>query len=59
MTQEQRSRKVSALARLEKQLQSGVKTTKGTMNEKTPLSEKDIKRIKGEIVKLSKKIKNV
>lgn len=52
-------RQVSALERLEKQLQSGVKPEKlegqGT-SLNVPLSEKDVKRIKGEIQTLKSRI---
>ncbi len=50
-------RQQKALARLEAQLKSGVKTKKGTRNETEPLTEKDIKRIKSEIAKLKDNIK--
>lgn len=46
-------RKKSALARLQTQLESGVKTQKKSVK-KTPLTESDKKRIEKEIVILSK-----
>lgn len=45
-----------ALKRLEAQLASGVKTKKGTHDEKVPLTDKDIKRINKEIKKLEIKL---
>ena len=50
-------RRVSALARLKAQLESGVKTKKGTVDEKTPLTDKDKARISKEITKLEQKTK--
>ena len=50
------SRQSRALKRLEAQLKSGVKTKKGTTNEKEPLTEKDVKRIKKEIAILKDKL---
>jgi len=47
----------NALKRLEAQLISGVKTKKGTRDEKIPLTPKDVVRIKGEIETLKKKLK--
>lgn len=49
-------RQQKALARLEAQVKSGVKTKKGTRNETEPLTEKDKKRISGEIAKLKNKV---
>ena len=49
-------RKKNALKRLEKQLSDGVKTIKGSKNEKKPLSDSDIKRIVKEIEILKTKI---
>lgn len=57
MNAKQRSRKESSLKRLQEQLKSGVKTKKGTRDEKTPLTEKDIKRINKEIEVLKQKLK--
>ena len=56
MTVKQRSRNVAALARLEAQLLSGVKTTKGTLDTKEPLTDKDVKRIKTEILTLKSRV---
>lgn len=47
-------RRQGALQRLEAQLASGVKTKKGTRDEKIPLTDKDIKRINKEIERLKK-----
>jgi hypothetical protein len=58
MNVQQRSRKVSTLARLEDQLKSGVKTSKGQTDVQEPLVEKDIKRIEKEILTLKTKLKN-
>lgn len=49
-------RQEEALKRLNTQLASGVKTKKGTRDEKVPLTDKDIKRIGKEIEKLSKSL---
>lgn len=46
----------SALARLEAQLESGEKTVKGTRDQKEPLTDKDVKRINKEIQKLKSKL---
>lgn len=46
-------RRKSALKRLKNQLESGVKTKKGTINTKVSLTEKDKDRIKKEIEILS------
>lgn len=46
-----------ALERLQVQLTSGVKTKKGTRDEKIPLTSEDVVRIKGEIETLKKKLK--
>lgn len=48
-TVQKRSRQARALAMLEAQLKSGVKTEKKTRDVKIPLTESDIKRIKKEI----------
>lgn len=45
-----------ALARLEAQLKAGEKTKKGTVDQKEPLTPKDVARIKGEVEKLKKKL---
>lgn len=50
------SRKRRALDMLEQQLKDGTKTKKGTFDEKIPLTEKDIKRIKKEIKTLKERI---
>jgi hypothetical protein len=47
-----RLRLKTALSNLEKQLKDGVKTVKGTLNEKTPLNQHDINRINKEIVSI-------
>lgn len=54
-TVQQRSRKSRALDMLEAQLKSGVKTEKGTRDNKIPLTESDIKRINKEIEILKKR----
>lgn len=51
----QQGRRRRALAMLEQQLKSGVKTEKKTFDKKVPLTEKDIKRIKKEIENLKAK----
>jgi Sec7-like guanine-nucleotide exchange factor len=43
------SRRKRVIEMLKAQLKSGVKTKKGTLNEKIPLTEKDVKRINKEI----------
>lgn len=48
-------RQQGALNRLEAQIKSGVKTKKGTRDEKIPLTDKDIKRIEKEIQILKSK----
>jgi hypothetical protein len=50
-------RQEKALKRLEQQLESRVKTKKGTRDEKEPLTDGDIKRINNEILVLKKKMK--
>lgn len=50
-------RQKASLQRLQYQLKSGVKTKKGTRDEKIPLSDADIKRIKKEIQILESKLK--
>ena len=45
----QQSRRRRALAMLEQQLKSGVKTEKKTFDKKVPLTEKDVKRLNKEI----------
>lgn len=45
----QQSRRRRALAQLEAQLKSGVKTEKKSFDKKIPLTDKDISRIKKEI----------
>lgn len=52
-----RERKESALGRLEAQLESGVKTEKGSSGVKIKLTEKDMKRISKEIEVLKVKLK--
>lgn len=52
----QKSRQSRALESLKAQLESGVKTKKGTKDEKVPLTESDRKRINSEISNLTKKI---
>lgn len=55
-----KNRKISALARLEKQLVKGTKTQpKPDTGLELPLTEKDIFRIIGEIKALKEKIKNL
>lgn len=51
-------RQLNALKRLQAQLSSGVKTKKGTKDEKTPLSDYDIKRINKEIQNIETKLKD-
>jgi hypothetical protein len=57
MTRSQGSRKERALTMLKAQLESGVKTQKGTRDIKTPLTDKDVKRITREVESLSQKLK--
>ena len=52
----QEVRQETALNRLKAQLASGVKTKKGTYDEKIPLTDKDVKRINKEIKKLKVKL---
>lgn len=54
-TQAKKSRQARALAMLETQLKSGVKTQKKTLDVKVPLTENDVKRIKKEIAILAAK----
>ena len=56
VTLPQMSRKKRVLEMREAQLKAGTKTKKGTLDEKIPLSEKDVKRIKKEIETLKKRI---
>lgn len=56
MTTAQRSRKERALEQLKAQLESGVKTKKGTFDEKVELSKKDKTRIEKEIKMLKEKL---
>jgi len=51
-------RQKAALDRLYSQLESGVKTKKGTRDEKVPLSDADVKRINKEIKILETKIRD-
>jgi|694.fasta_scaffold00102_5 NAD(P)H-dependent FMN reductase len=51
-----RSRQQRVLEVLEKQLKNGVKTEKGTMNTKIPLTDSDKKRIEREINNLKTKV---
>jgi hypothetical protein len=55
MTQQQRTRKVSALGRLQAQIKRGTKTVKGGTAQ-VPLEGKDIKRINKEINILDTKL---
>ena len=55
-TAAKRSRQQRALDVLEKQLKNGVKTEKGTMNTKIPLTDSDKKRIEKEIGILKTKV---
>jgi NAD(P)H-dependent FMN reductase len=57
MTRSQGSRKERALTMLKAQLESGVKTQKGTRDAKIPLTDKDVKRINREVETLSRKLK--
>lgn len=50
-------RRQGALARLQAQLQSGVKTAKGSRDKKIPLTDQDVKRIEKEIGILQKSLK--
>lgn len=50
-------RQQRTLERLQVQLQSGVKTKKGTHDEKVPLTSKDVNRIESEISTLKKVLK--
>ena len=52
----QKSRKYRALDMLEKQLKSGVKTKKKTMDVKVSLTDSDKKRIQKEMDNLKKKM---
>ena len=54
-TAAKRSRQQRVLEVLEKQLKNGVKTEKGTMNTKIPLTDSDKKRIEREINNLKTK----
>jgi len=59
-TVQKQSRQIRSLDLLEKQLKSGNKSEKidgKTTNNKIPLSEQDIKRIKNEIGVLTKSVK--
>lgn len=47
----------SALERLQQQLEEGVKTKKGTRDEKIPLTDKDVSRINREIIIIKNKLK--
>lgn len=51
------SKRKLALARLTQQLTSGVKTKKGTRDEKIPLTKIDIQRIEREMATLNKHLK--
>ena len=51
-----RSRQQRVLEMLEKQLKNGVKTEKGTMDTKIPLTDSDVKRIVKEIETLKTKV---
>jgi hypothetical protein len=55
-TAAKRSRQQRVLEVLEKQLKNGVKTEKGTMNTKIPLTDSDKKRIEKEINNLKTKV---
>ena len=55
-TAAKRSRQQRVLEVLEKQLKNGVKTEKGTMNTKIPLTDSDKKRIEKEINILKTKV---
>lgn len=52
----QRDRRIRALAMLEAQLKIGTKTKKRTIDEKIPLTDKDVSRIKKEIANLKAKM---
>lgn len=54
MSPKKKERQRKALDRLEKQLSMGTKTKKKTLGEQTSLTDKDKKRIKGEIEILKK-----
>ena len=56
MTKKQEMRKSSALARLQSQLSSGVKTVKGSTYTTETLTQKDINRIEKEISILKQKL---
>lgn len=56
MTRKQEMRKSSALARLQSQLSSGVKTVKGSTYTTETLTQKDINRIEKEISILKQKL---
>jgi hypothetical protein len=49
-----KTRQERALKRLEAQLESGVKTKKGTRDEKVPLTDRDTVRINREITSIKK-----
>ena len=51
-----RSRQQRVLEMLEKQLKNGVKTEKGMMDTKIPLTDSDVKRINKEIETLKTKV---
>ena len=55
-TAAKRSRQSRALDMLQNQLKSGVKTQKGTMDVKVPLTDSDKKRIVKEIENLKTKV---
>ena len=56
MTKKQEMRKLAALARLQSQLSSGVKTVKGSTYTTETLTQKDINRIEKEISILKQKL---
>ena len=49
-------RRISALEMLQVQLKSGVKTKKGTVDEKVPLTDKNKQRIEKEIAILKERV---
>ena len=55
-TAAKRSRQQRVLEMLEKQLKNGVKTEKGTLDVKVPLTDSDVKRIVKEIENLKTKV---
>ena len=55
-TAAKRSRQQRVLVVLENQLKNGVKTEKGTMDTKVPLTDSDKKRIEKEITNLKTKV---